>query len=925
MTAKLNPSKNRTYGSIEIKNEEEDPLVQPVINPIKSASWWNWLTFGWLSPMLELANAKGRLDVEDVREIPLPYEDSTAHVMEQFRKSWAAEVQRASSHDTEPTLVRTLWNAYYLDFCRAGILKFIHDIFQFVGPQVLNGLIFYIRTPDAPIWHGIGLTLVVTSAQIVMSITLRHYYFTCYRVGLRIRTAVITSIYRKALTVAGNRKSVGEITNLMSVDAQRLQDIVTYLHSLWYSLVQIGLALFFLWQQMGVSILAGVFVILLSIPLTAVSASYMGRLQQTLMIAKDKRIEVNNEVLGNMKIVKLQAWEKPFQEKLEYLRKVELNHLFWYLVGRMFTFLTFSAVPLTISIATFGTYVLLGNTLDVASALTSLALFEILRFPLFMLPQTINGMVEANVALYRINSFLTSPEHKEVSTGSLTDVGVEISEASFVYENKRPEKKTAKGGSTKLTELISRAEWETKLLREQLVDAERKLASVEGQKYEDHGTNLLSLSRINVAVAKGEFIAVVGGVGCGKTTLLKALMGELRQLSGDVSVRGDISYSAQSAFITNATVKDNILFGKPDNNPELYAKIIRDCALEHDLKLLPQGDQTEIGEKGITLSGGQKARIGMARALYHDSEIFLLDDPLAAVDANVGRQLFDDCIVGSMLAPASHRPKRTVILVTNALQYLSHPLVDRIVMLKEGSVIETGTFDELNSDESSQFRHYLDSFNKTRPEKSHQEEEGQAAGEDMALGQVESTAVKRVNMKKEKSEIFKKASLMTDELQERETGTVSLSVYLAWAEATGGLWTIGLIVLIFSFAEGTKLLSNWWLTFWSAHGSESAESQMRFLGVYALINVVAIIFNVCSSVALMLIALRASRQLFTRVLGATMRAPMSFFDTTPLGRIINRFSKGKMSLLYLSIHMFSGLIRCRTKICILLTRTYQIR
>jgi ABC-type multidrug transport system fused ATPase/permease subunit len=352
-----------------------------------------------MSPVLELGNAKGQLDLEDLRDLPLPDDDSALHVMEQFRLSWAAEITRASSNDTEPNLARALWKAYYLDFCKAGILKLIHDIFQFVGPQVLNGLILYIRTQDAPLWHGIGLTLAVTSAQIAMSITLRHYYFICYRVGLRIRTAVITAIYRKALTVAANRKSVGEITNLMSVDAQRLQDIVTYLHSLWYSVLQIGLALFFLWLQMGVSILAGVLVIVLSIPLTAVSAGFMGRLQQTLMTAKDKRIEVNNEVLGNMKVVKLQAWEKPFQDKLENLRKIELSHLFWYLVGRMFTYLTFSAVPLTISIATFGTYVMLGNRLDVASALTSLALFEILQIPLLTFPQTVNGMVEANVAL----------------------------------------------------------------------------------------------------------------------------------------------------------------------------------------------------------------------------------------------------------------------------------------------------------------------------------------------------------------------------------------------------------------------------------------------------------------------------------------------------------------------------------------------
>jgi ATP-binding cassette subfamily C (CFTR/MRP) protein 1 len=909
MTTKLQPSNNKLggYGSIEIRNEqEEDPLLSlsasatrtSNLDPYANSSRWSQLTFGWLSPVLELSNAKGRLDVDDLRIIPLPFDDSTSHVTDQFQKSWAAEVERAASLDIEPTLLRALWGAYYLDFCKAGFLKFVHDLLQFVGPQVLNGLVTYIRTPDAPLWHGLSLTLIVTVAQIIMSITLRHYFFTCYRVGLRLRTAVVTAIYQKALVIAGNRKSVGEITNLMSVDAQRLQDIVTSLHSIWYSCLQITLAVFFLWQQMGVSILSGVFVIILSGPLTAISAGYMGRLQKDLMISKDKRIEVNNEVLGNMKIVKLQAWEKPFQEKLEGLRSRELNHLFWYLVGRMFTFLTFSAVPLCISLATFGTYVLLGNKLDVASALTALALFEILRFPLYMLPNTINSMVEANVALNRVNSFLVSPEHQYVSTGSLPDVGVHIFDSSFVYENKRPSMNAA-GIDSKLAKDISDADWEMKLLREQVADAERKLSDVEGRpRGEGTSSNLIALSRVNVKVEKGEFIAVVGGVGSGKSTLLKALLGELRQLSGGMHVRGSVSYSAQSSYIMNATVKENILFGKRNDNHGLYKKALEVCALEHDLELLPQGDLTEIGEKGITLSGGQKARIGMARALYHDADIFLLDDPLAAVDANVGRQIFEDCIVKTMLAPTPSGTKRTVILVTNALQYLSHPLVDRIVVLKEGSIIETGTYDELNGAESSQFKTYLNSFNQTRVEKRDNESGGTekvaTTVDDTEPGQFDgSTAEKAGSVRKEERVSLSKASLMTDEMQERETGTVSLSVYLTWAKAAGGYWVIGVLFAAFAVSEGSTLLSNWFLTYWSAHGSEDLASQIRFLGFYALINVMAIFFNVFRSIILMLVALRASRKLFTRVLDATMRAPMSFFDTTPLGRIINRFSKGK--------------------------------
>ena len=885
MATKINPSTLRNYGSVENGDDEKDPAVRHASDPMDASSWLSRLTFGWLSPLLERGNTKRRLDLDDLRDLPLPHDDSTAHVMDQFRRSWAEEVQRTSSKGSVPTLARVLWNAYYIDFCNAGILKLIHDIFQFVGPQVLKGLIIYIRTPNAPMWHGIGLTLIVAAAQIIMSITLRHYYFTCYRVGLRIRTAVITAIYRKSLVVAPSHKAVGEITNLMSTDAQRVQEIVTYLHSLWYSILQIVLALLFLWQQMGVSILSGVLVIILSIPLTALSASYMGRMQQSLMAAKDKRMEVINEVLGNMKVVKLQAWEVPFRQKLEYLRKIELYHLLWYLVGRMFTFLTFAAVPLTISVATFGTYVLLGNKLDVATALTSLALFEILRFPLFMFPQTMNGMVEANVALHRISSFLANSEHNEVPMGSLEDIGFEMHDASFAY-NVGSQGHEGHEGDVQLSEEASDGALDRGLLCEDLGDAE-----LDDQDSDPKGGQGLSLSSINLVVGRGEFVAVVGGVGSGKTTLLKTLMGELDPIAGHVSVKGNISYSAQSPFIMNGTVKENILFGKSDDKIGLYEKALEVCALEHDLRLLPEGDQTEIGEKGITLSGGQKARIAMARALYHDADIFLLDDPLAAVDANVGRQLFDECIVGSMVNPDALRPKRTVVLVTHALQYLRHPQVDRIIVLKEGSIVETGTFKELNGEETSHFKHYLNTFSKAKTGEPGGDAATRAVGEDSGMMHGDTPAIKRALSDREVLESSGK--VMTDELLERETGTVSLAVHLVWANAAGGLWTIWVLIVIFSCAAGSKLLSNWWLTYWSAHGSESADSQTHFLGVYVCINAVAMAFSLAESVVVMLIGLRASRQLFSRVLEAAMRAPMSFFDTTPLGRIINRFSKGK--------------------------------
>jgi ABC-type multidrug transport system fused ATPase/permease subunit len=528
-------------------------------NAYEGASIWSQLIFGWLDPLLEHGNFKNQLDPEDLELSPLASEDSTSHVMKVFQEAWDKE-QNQKDH-RPPSLTRALFVAFGWDFIKAGFLKVINDCLQFVGPQVLNGMVQYIRDPDAPLWHGLGLTATVTLAQIIMSLCLRHYFFILYRVGLRIRTAVVISVYTKSLALGSRHdKSVGQITNLMSVDASRLQSTVVYLHAIWYSFLQIGLALYFLWGQLGPSCLAGVAIILLSIPLTAMVARWMGRLQKRLMKAKDERIEINSEVLSNMKIVKLQAWEEPFQQRIEDLRAAELKRLLIYVLGRACSFLLWSAVPLLVSLSTFAAYVLSGNKLDVASALTALALFDILRFPLFMLPNVINNIVEAGVALERVTSFLSSPEHEPASQGNLSETGVQMVNATFVYDSKRPkddddddDDDTNKKESTEEDDVIikklSDAKWELRLAKSQILDAEEQVARLQGREYHTkESTNdldLLSLRRANFRLREGEFVAVVGAVGSGKSTFLKSILGEVRRLTGELSVKGKLGYFGQ--------------------------------------------------------------------------------------------------------------------------------------------------------------------------------------------------------------------------------------------------------------------------------------------------------------------------------------------------------------------------------------------
>ena len=387
-------------------SKETTPLVSRSVNdavdPIKSSSWWSQLIFGWTGPILEIGNKQKRLDPQDLDVIPLPADCSTKVVVGEFDKHWEEEKERAakevvSSHKRRPhslfqapSLFRCLYRSFGGAFCRAGLLKLVHDLCIFVGPLVLNRLIQFLRDADAPLSHGLYLTLAVTLSQLTMSFCLRHYFFKCYLTGLRIRASVVVAVYRKALVLSSGERqsrSLGEITNLMSIDAQRMQDLTTYLHAIWYSFIQIGLALFFLWGQLGPSCLGGVVIMSVMVPVTRLVAQWLGKMQKKLMEAKDRRIDVNSEVLGSMKVIKLQAWEESFQRRILDLRNTELQLLLRYVVGNSISIMLWGVTPLAVALATFATYIFSGNRLEVASALTSLALFDILRFPLFMLPQ----------------------------------------------------------------------------------------------------------------------------------------------------------------------------------------------------------------------------------------------------------------------------------------------------------------------------------------------------------------------------------------------------------------------------------------------------------------------------------------------------------------------------------------------------------
>jgi ATP-binding cassette, subfamily C (CFTR/MRP), member 1 len=479
-----------------------------------------------------------------------------------------------------------------------------------------------------------------------------------------------------------------------------------------------------------------------------------------------------------------------------------------------------------VSLATFTVYVLSGHKLDVASALTALALFELLRFPLFMLPQIIGSTVEAIVSLNRLQSFLLCKEHEPVGPQDLHENGITLRQLSAVYDSNRsavdnaipPELAEVRWDMTLLRAQLDDAEHQIQALNqntpllvprssswssitpdgqnsigEMVVDPTTKVTTIEGA---DDQSYLLCLKRIDFDCRPGELIVVVGGVGCGKSSFMNIILGEARRLSGTIAVRGQLAYFSQTPFILNATIRDNIIFSHLDDHvdEDRYQRVLDCCALRHDLALFSDGDMTEIGEKGVTLSGGQKARVALARAAYHDADISLIDDALAAVDAHLARQLFDEVLVRELM---SGREGRSVILSTNAVHLLHHPRVDRIVVLHDGRIVEQGSYEQLANRADSAFARFVAAASdKSSADNSDLDSESDS-------DEHSTERQNRTSFASHESDALgiEKAKLMSEET--KKVGSVELGTYLAWARAAGGMYVPIFVLLGSTFYEGT--------------------------------------------------------------------------------------------------------------------------
>eukprot|EP00698_Gefionella_okellyi_P000239 TRINITY_DN1020_c0_g1_i1.p1 TRINITY_DN1020_c0_g1~~TRINITY_DN1020_c0_g1_i1.p1 ORF type:complete len:1346 (-),score=399.84 TRINITY_DN1020_c0_g1_i1:1124-5134(-) len=838
----------------DIKPVVRVPNVEKTANPLSR------LLFSYLTPLM-FKGFKRPVKDEDLWD--LDSGDTTDDNLKRFDHHWS-EQQKLEKPSVPAAIVKAFGSYIALSWIWHAIA-----VAALLGQtQILNYMIIFLQVPW---WNaqnngldGYMFALGLGLLALVRSLALYQSQVMSQRAGTRIRNALTASVYRKAMSIstAGrNTTSNGQIVNLVSNDTQRMVEIFMFFNEGIFALPQIIVALALLWQQLGPHALTGFACVLVTIPITGASMKGMTDARGDMLKQTDSRVKITSEVLTAIKVIKFYVWERSFVKTIDKIRDQEMKELFRMSMWRALMNLLIAIMPVMMSLISFLTFSGAGNLLLPNIVFTSLALFNVLRVPMLMLPGLLGMLAQLTVSFNRFGTFLLEedrtdevvPPFKSDDPAAVPPL-VHVHDASFTW-GKTPADVTAAPAAAAGTPVAAAPAAGTPAAGTPASPATPAPA-------------IPAIENLNFEVYNGQILMVVGAVGSGKSALVQSLMGELPRKSGERHLRGSVAYVPQQAWIMNATVRENILFGQP-YDAQKYARVIEASALSADLKILPGGDLTEIGERGINLSGGQRQRISIARAVYSNSDIYIMDDPLSAVDAHVAQHLFFKCFREFLV-------DKSVVLVTNQLQFLSYATT--IAVLDKGKQVELGTYDQLMA-AGSGFAKLIS---------------GHSAGGAAEREHDSQTASKKKLTEdvKEAEKTLADGALVAEEL--KEEGLVPFRVYLDYF-AAGGAAAFALLMFSFAIENSAVALSSWWLAEWSNFTARyffaALNNQSALLGIYAGISIAAVIFTGFRSWMFTIFCVRASNRLHHVLLKATIRFPQSFFDTSPLGRVLNRFTK----------------------------------
>ncbi|KAF8933345.1 Multidrug resistance-associated protein 1 [Dissophora ornata] len=866
-------SSSPPFPSSSSNNVSTDAAIEEWDKPTAydQSNLFSRLCFHFMQHTISLGYRR-QLDDDDIANM-MPRQIQTIRSYEFVSVVWVRHLQKRRLANKTPSLLWVILKAGGWSWLPIIIFALTESIMDYVQPILLDVILNFMASysTDQPQSTSLGLILAVGmfATAIISSMASGQLYQLGTNLGIKLRSGLTSMIYRKSLKLSpGARReaTVGEITNHMSVDADRVSQAVMFLPL----------------------IISAPFEIALVIPIQGVVARVLNKAKDNKLEAMDGRVRLLTDILSGIRAVKLYSWERSFQDKLNVYRTKELKYLRRIGVTIAVMMFMYSSMPSLMTLLSFIVYTLVGGpngtrgTMSAQVVFVSITLFGRFSRPIGRASEIISQSISLNIAVKRIQGFLLQEEIDESQIEYLempphqsrpvSDVMLSVPSSDANNSNNTP------STAIKVTDGVF--SWNS-------LNATPGTTPPEDGEKSSSKDHRPTLSDINLQAPFGSLTVVMGRVGQGKSSLLSAIIGDMYKLQGHVQISGQCAYVPQQAWIINATVRENIIFGKPFDQ-ERYDRILFASGLLPDLEILAAGDQTEIGERGINLSGGQKQRVSLARAAYQNADIYLLDDPLSAVDAHVDQHLWDN-----LIGPNGLLNDKARLLITHGVHHLSD--ADQIVIIRDGSIDEVGSYADLMAADGS-FQQLIDEYT-VHEKKTRDVTETGAGGNTKDSATVDGiqgsmTQEKDVDVTPTKDEIEREddsAELIMKE--EAAQGNVGWAVFKDYAKAATYTYSV-MSAMGFVLSQASQIGINLWLQDWaSKEGTGDQPSVGKFLGVYATLVVLYASLDMGVNLTVFIGGgVRSSRILHDALLERVLRLPMSFFDTTPVGRIVNRFS-----------------------------------
>uniref|UniRef100_A0A669QYM7 ATP binding cassette subfamily C member 8 n=1 Tax=Phasianus colchicus TaxID=9054 RepID=A0A669QYM7_PHACC len=866
-------------------------FLQPFVNLLSKGTYW------WMNTFIKTAHKKP-IDLKTIGKLPIAMRALTNYI----RLNEAFEAQK-NKRPSSPQGSGSIWRALCCAFGRPLLLsstfRILADLLGFAGPLCISGIVhnvgkgnntirpqtkilgvFFISSQEF-LSNAYVLAVLLFFALLLQRTFLQASYYVAIETGINLRGAIQTKIYNKIMQLSTSNMSMGEMTagqicNLVAIDTNQLMWFFFLCPNLWAMPVQIIVGVLLLYYLLGISALIGAAVIIVLAPVQYFVATKLSQAQRSTLEYSNERLKKTNEMLRGIKLLKLYAWEHIFHSSVEETRQKEMTSLKSFALYTSISIFMNAAIPIAAVLITFVVHAHLTKKADFSPsvAFASISLFHILVSPLFLLSSVVRSTVKA--LCYFCLSVFPQPLK--------------------VVNRKRPAREDWNNYTSHTRRPIN------------ITEPDDFCVKITNGFFTWTPEGPPALSNIDIRIPQGQLTMIVGQVGCGKSSLLLAILGEMQKISGNISwsswkllfcfsrKRGSVAYASQKPWLLNATVEENITF-ESSFNKQRYKAVIDACSLQPDIDILPHGDQTQIGERGINLSGGQRQRISVARALYQQTNVVFLDDPFSALDIHLSDHLMQEGILKML-----REDKRTVVLVTHKLQYLPH--ADWIIAMKDGYIQREGTLKDIQKSETELFEHW-----KTLMNRQDQELEKETTIETK-------TVLERTNLRRT---MYSREALLKDDEEDEEEATESddednLSSVLhqrakmPWRAcgkylSAAGILLLPLLVLSQLLKHTVMVAIDYCLARWTSDAiSEKMEVELKncshcevfnhspYSKIFSILCCLGIVLCLVTSIAVEWTGLKVTKKLHASLLNKIILAPMRFFETTPLGSILNRFS-----------------------------------